>query len=134
MERYRCTGAITVFLSLVSVLVLSLICTLAESARVQGARAQASAVTDLGLFSVFAEYDRDLLESFDVLFLDGSYGGGSFDQERIALQLRNYMEYNIEPAKGLNVPLKFPDISYVLWTDTDYRVCSGYGWAGSGFL
>lgn len=107
MERYRCTGAITVFLSLVSVLVLSLICTLAESARVQGARAQASAVTDLGLFSVFAEYDRDLLESFDVLFLDGSYGGGSFEQERIALQLRNYMEYNIEPAKGLNVPRSF---------------------------
>lgn len=107
MEKYRCTGAITVFLSLVGVLVLSLICTLAESARVQGARAQASAVTDMGLFSVFAEYDRGLLEDFDVLFLDGSYGSGSFEPERIALQLRNYMEYNIDPTKGLNVPQSF---------------------------
>ena len=46
-------GAITVFFSLVSVLFLSLICTAAESARIQGARAQAANIADMGNYSVF---------------------------------------------------------------------------------
>ena len=55
---YRCKGTITVFLSIVSILFLSLACTLVESARLQGARAKAAAVSDISLFSVFGEYER----------------------------------------------------------------------------
>lgn len=99
MNRYQ--GTITVFLSLVSVLFLSLVCTLVESARVQGARAWAAAVTDMGIFSVFGEYEREILEKYDVLFLDGSYGTGDFEPERIALQMREYMKYNADPATGM---------------------------------
>ena len=69
---YRSKGTITVFLSLVSVLFLSLFCTMAESVRVQAARFQAAAAFDMGLFSIFGEYDRVLLEEYDLWFLDGS--------------------------------------------------------------
>lgn len=101
MNRYRYQGTITVFLSLVSVLFLSLICTMLESARLQGARAWAAAVTDMGLFSVFGEYEKEMLEEYDVLFLDGAYGTGDFEPERLALQMREFMRYNADPAEGL---------------------------------
>lgn len=88
MKGYRCRGTITVFLSLVSVLILSLVSTLVESARVQGARAWAGAVTDMGLFSVFGEYEKEILEKYDVLFLDVSRESGDFEPERIAWRAR----------------------------------------------
>lgn len=103
MNGYRYQGTITVFLSLVCVLFLSLICTLVESARLQGVRAWAAAVTDMGLFSVFGEYERELLERYDVLFLDGAYGTGDFEPERLALQMREFMRYNAEPSDGLEM-------------------------------
>lgn len=101
MKRYRQKGAITVFLSLSSVLFLSLICTLAESARVQGTRAKASAVLDMGLFSVFGEYEKSLLEDYDIFFLDGSYGSGDYHIEKPRIRLEDMMSYNITPKKGL---------------------------------
>ena len=104
MKGYRCRGTITVFLSLVSVLILSLVCTLVESARVQGARAWAGAVTDMGLFSVFGEYEKEILEKYDVLFLDVSRESGDFEPERIAWRAREFMEYNSNPEKGLKRP------------------------------
>ena len=81
MKMYRCKGTITVFLSIVSILFLSLACTLVESARLQGARAKAAAVSDISLFSVFGEYERGLLKNYDVFFLDGGYGSGEFQKE-----------------------------------------------------
>ena len=81
MKMYRCKGTITVFLSIVSILFLSLACTLVESARLQGARAKAAAVSDISLFSVFGEYERGLLKNYDVYFPPGGPGrGGMMDR------------------------------------------------------
>ena len=60
MRKYDSKGAMTVFFSIVTVVLLSLMCSLAESVRMQGARAKAAAVLDLGIFSVFGEYERAL--------------------------------------------------------------------------
>lgn len=101
LENQR--GAITVLLSLISVLFLSLICTLAESARVQGCRARAAAILDMGLFSVFGEYEKRLLEDYDVFFLDGAYGSGDYHLEKVRLRLEDFMSYNENPQKGLTI-------------------------------
>lgn len=93
-------GTITVFLSLVSVLFLSLLCTAAESARVQGCRAKAAASLDMGMFSVMGEFERELLDHYDVFFLDGAEGSGVYSKEKISESLRNFMEYNVDPNKG----------------------------------
>ena len=61
-RAYR--GSMTVFFSVLTVLFLSLICAMAESVRVQGARVKAASVMDLGIFSVFGEFERDLLEEY----------------------------------------------------------------------
>lgn len=98
---YRCKGAITVFLSLISVLFLSLLCTTMESARVQGARAKAAASLDMGLFSVFGEFENRILDQYDVFFLDGACGNGSYSQKALEEKLQTYMQYNVTPNKGV---------------------------------
>lgn len=85
-------GGITVFLSLILLMVLTLLFSLLESARVQGARAQCLANADLGMFSLFSEYDRDLLELYEVFFLDAGYGQGGPDVDRLNGRLAMYTE------------------------------------------
>lgn len=62
MYREGERGSVTIFLSLVCVLFLSLICTAAESARIQGAKTQTANLTGLGNFSLLAEFENHLLE------------------------------------------------------------------------
>ncbi len=99
MKRYDRKGTITVFLSLVCVLFLSLLCTAVESARVQGCRAKAAAALDMGMFSVMGAFERELLEKYDVFFLDGAAGTGSYSTERLSDTLTDYMAYNVDPNK-----------------------------------
>ena len=91
MKTYRCKGTITVFLSLISVLFLSLLCTTMESSRIQGARAKAAAALDMGMFSVFGEYENCVLEQYDVFFLDGACGDGIYSQKKLKEKLQAYM-------------------------------------------
>lgn len=100
MRKYRSEGAITVFLSLISVLLLSLLCTSVESARIQGCRAKAAMSLDLGLFSLFGEFENKMLDQYDLFFMDGAMGGGSFSKESLNQKLKSYMEYNVTPGKG----------------------------------
>lgn len=101
MKTYRCKGTMTVFLSLISVLFLSLLCTVTESARVQETRAKAAAALDMGLFSVFGEFENQVLENYDVFFLDGGCGNGQYSREALEEKLTSYMEYNLSPNKGV---------------------------------
>lgn len=83
-------GGITVFLSMILLLVLALLLGLLESARVQAARAGCAARADLGLFSLLGEYDRDMLELYDLFFLDGGYGQGTFQSQLVQERLKWY--------------------------------------------
>ena len=82
-EKRAYRGSMTVFFSVLTVLFLALISAMAESVRVQGARAKAASVLDLGIFSVFGEYERDLLEEYEVFGVDASYGGEDFQKEKL---------------------------------------------------
>ena len=97
---YRNKGTITVFLSLISMLFLSLFCTMAESVRVQAARFQAAAAFDMGLFSIFGEYDRVLLEEYDLWFLDGSSEEQKI-REVLETKMEKYIQPNINPRYNL---------------------------------
>ncbi len=100
MKTYGYRGTITVFFSILLILFLSLACTLVESARVQGARARAGILTELGMFSVFGEYERALLEDYDVLFLDGGYGKETLEAATMEKRLKEYMEANAGKKGG----------------------------------
>lgn len=95
MEEVK-SAQITVFLSLMLTILLSLVCTIVESARVQGAIIQAQSVSDLGIYSLFGEYNKDMLETYDLFFIDGGYGEEEFSNDRIDAILKEYMEENCD--------------------------------------
>lgn len=68
-------GSITAYLSLILMVMITLILTLIDSARLSCARAVVSAAAEEGLFSVFGDYDRILYEDYGLLFVDGGYEG-----------------------------------------------------------
>lgn len=67
-------GEITAFLSLVFLLILSFLGAMVESASIQVLKNYKRADTILAVESVFAEYQKQLLEQYDLFALDAGYG------------------------------------------------------------
>ena len=77
-----------------------LIITLTEAIRVQTIKFQTECAMDVGLSSIFAEYNRELLEQYGLLAIDTSYGEAGTDTERTKLHLLQYMNKNLEMPKS----------------------------------
>ena len=92
-------GYITVFLSLSLTLILSLVLTVIEGARISAIRMKFECVADIGMNSVLAEYHRELLKQYDLLFVDTSYGSGTPSIVNTQEHLRNYMQKNMQGQK-----------------------------------
>ena len=92
-------GYITVFLSLSLTLILSLVFTVIEGARISAIRMKFECVADIGMNSVLAEYHRELLKQYDLLFVDTSYGTSSPSIANTEEHLRNYMQKNMQNQK-----------------------------------
>ena len=90
-------GYITVFLTLSLTLILSLVFTFIEGARISAVRMKFECAADIGMNSVLAEFHRELLEQYDLLFVDMSYGGSYADIANTEEHLRNYMQKNLRP-------------------------------------
>ncbi|MCM1175826.1 MAG: DUF5702 domain-containing protein [Blautia sp.] len=94
-------GYITVFLSLSLTLFLPLVFAVIEGARVSAIRMKFECAADIGMNSVLAEYHRELLKQYDLLFVDTSYGGGSVSIGNTEAHLQNYMQENLQsPQEG----------------------------------
>lgn len=93
-------GYITVFLSLSLTLILSLVFTVIEGARISAIRMKFECVTDIGMNSVLAEYHRELLKQYDLLFVDTSYGGSHPEIANTEAHLRKYAQKNCRPEGG----------------------------------
>ena len=94
VRRRNAKGVITVFFTLLSVAFLSFLFMLLESARYYGARAQAAAAVDNADFSVFGQFEKELLSRYNLFGLDGACGTGNFKTDRILDQLKAYLEMN----------------------------------------
>ncbi len=85
-------GSITVFLALILSLILSLVCTSIESVRMAAARTQILSGLDIGLYSLFGQYDRELLEDYDLFFLNASGDSGNLNLGAVYDELESYMK------------------------------------------
>ena len=85
-------GSITVFLALILSLILSLVCTSIESVRMAAARTQILSGLDIGLYSLFGQYDRELLEEYDLFFLNASGDSGNLNLGAVYDELESYMK------------------------------------------
>ena len=89
-------GEITVFLSLVFLLLLTLVGVLLESASIQLAKNERRADAGRAVESAFAEYQKDLLERYGIFAIEGSYESGTMSEENILNRLSFYGAENIE--------------------------------------
>ncbi|XCP85450.1 DUF5702 domain-containing protein [Roseburia hominis] len=98
-------GEITVFLSLVFLLLLGLVGAVLESASIQVLKNEKRADAGRATESIFAEYQRDLLEEYGIFGLEGSYETGDMSESNILNRLSLYgaenMEKDIERIKYL---------------------------------
>ncbi len=88
-------GYLTVFLSLVLAIMISLCLVLICGARDNMCRLQIECATDICMNSVLAEYHRELLNQYDLLFIDTSYGTAVPSYDKTAIRLTKYLTYNL---------------------------------------
>ncbi|MCR5746750.1 MAG: DUF5702 domain-containing protein [Lachnospiraceae bacterium] len=120
--KYR--GTITVFLSLILTLILSVIMSMTESAAYAAARMKSEIVADMALESVFAEYNRELLNKYDLYFIDTSYGSNTPSLEELNRHMKEYMSYNLDPSKGVLFPMNPADFTALTLDSLDIREVS----------
>ena len=87
----KSSGSITVFLALMMTLLVSLVCAGLSSVRNAAARTQILNGVDIGLFSLFSQYDRTLLDKYDIFALDASGGDGMLDMASLYREYETYM-------------------------------------------
>ncbi|MCC6095045.1 MAG: DUF5702 domain-containing protein [Eubacterium sp.] len=93
-------GSITLFVSLLLLLLLGLIFAGLKSMRQAAARTAVVSGLEQGLYSVFAQYDRALFEEYGLLFIDGGYGSGDLRLDEVLRETENYAEYILDPTKN----------------------------------
>ncbi|WP_281724535.1 DUF5702 domain-containing protein [Lachnoclostridium phocaeense] len=83
-------GEMTAFLALVFILLIAFAGSLMESASIQAAKNWRRADMNRAIESVFAEYQKELLEEYELFALEGSYESGSYSEEKIWDRLSCY--------------------------------------------
>lgn len=77
---------------LLLLILLSLLGACIRSSRVSGARVQAVNAMDTAMYSLFAQYDRDLLADYHLFFLDGGYGQNTLDLSQLLTQTEAFAQ------------------------------------------
>ena len=83
-------GEVTVYLTLIFVLFLSLVLALMESASIQMAKNYRRADMNRSIECVFAEYQKELLENYDVFAIEAGYETGRYSEQNILDRLSYY--------------------------------------------
>ena len=98
-------GYMTVYLALITGVLLSLILAVIEGARIGTIRMHVECCADMALDSALAQYHREMLEQYELFFIDTSYGSPDPSFHRTEEQIFSYMEKNLRPQEEFSVPL-----------------------------
>jgi len=93
-------GSITVFLSLILVLLFSFLLTTLEAARIRGATAYASMITDLAGDSFLASYYYPLFENYRIFGVDAGDEEGYFSQGNLAEGIKGNLSFGLSRISG----------------------------------
>ena len=77
MKRCQCRGEVTAYLSLIFLLLITFVAGVMESASIQMAKNYRRADMNRAMECMFAEYQKELLEEYEIFAIDGSYETGS---------------------------------------------------------
>lgn len=95
------SGSVTVFTSLFLAVFLLVFQVLLQAVQIAGGRVQAEAGVEEGLYSVFACYDREMLENYHIFMVDGNYGSDHWKLQKMYQTVKNRMEESCEPGKSI---------------------------------
>ena len=90
MKNHRKKGELTAFLSIVFVLLVSFVLGILQVTSIQLSKSMSRLDTDRALFSIFGEYQKQLLEDYHVFALEGSYGSGDYREENILRRMHYF--------------------------------------------
>lgn len=125
MKRTDQTEAsITVYAALTFAVVLSLVLLIIEGARENALRIKLECAMDISLNSVFAEYNRQLLEQYDLFFIDTSYGQEGASLQRLETHLKGYMDENFRLSQELGIQKNLMEIQVEDVNILDYSLAS----------
>lgn len=94
-------GSVTIFISLLSSVFLVLFQIMLQSIQIQGGKIQAVTGVEEGLYSVFAQFDRELLQKYHVFFMDGGYGTNTLQSGTIYQTIANHIDISCNSQKTL---------------------------------
>ncbi len=93
-------GVITVYLAITFSLILSLFLSAFEAARAGAYRVAVECALRSAILSAFAEYNKELLNRYDLMFIDLTYQTDRYSNEALAERVENRMEENLNPFDG----------------------------------
>lgn len=88
--RQSLRGEVTAYLSLIFILLITFVGGVMESVSIQIAKNYRRADMNRAMECVFAEYQKELLEEYDIFALDGSYETGQYTKQNIIDRLSYY--------------------------------------------
>ena len=71
------------FLSMALILIVSFILGIIEITVIHTSKNMSRLETDRAVFSLFGEYNRNLLEDYHVFSIEGTYETGNFSEDRL---------------------------------------------------
>lgn len=120
-------ASISIYLALIFTIILSFILLIIEGARENAIRMKAECAMDLSMSSVFAEYNRQLLEQYDLFFIDTSYGQPGASPERIGEHLKAYLEDNFQTGEEMGIIKDLLSLQAEEVNIMDYSLASDQG-------
>lgn len=93
-------GQMTIYLSITFTLILSMFLGAYEAARLAALSAYAECALEAGLISAFGEYNRELLDRFDLLYVDMSYMSNQPDSARLSERINEYTSSTLDLSEG----------------------------------
>lgn len=93
INKQRTTSAsITVFLTLILLLITALLCTTVEAARIQGAKGMSKVFVNASMDSIFSTYQRELYDNYRIFGYDMGENIEGSREEQTAKVLEGYIE------------------------------------------
>ncbi|MBR3306403.1 MAG: hypothetical protein IKI75_03995 [Lachnospiraceae bacterium] len=103
MEK-KTEAAFSVYMTLMLAVMIPLIFTMIEAARINAIKLRLECAVALSLDSVSAEYNRELMEQYELLFIDTAYDMNYGSTDEMVEHLKDCLSYNLSPSKGFLLP------------------------------
>ena len=99
-------GSITIYLSLILVLIMAFLFTMLEGARIQIAKVNGERALLTAMDSVLAEFYGPLWEEYHIFGLDADFGSNSLQTEELLQKVKTYMSYTFDPTIDSSIDTK----------------------------